>query len=69
MRPSMCDCFSLAAWYSEFSRRSPCARATSISLEIFTRSTVWSCFSSSFKRRRPDAVMGMRAPLIQGGGP
>ena len=53
MRPSMWDCFSLAAWYSAFSFRSPWARATSISLEIFPRSTDWRCLSSSLSFRRP----------------
>src|SRR6266851_1168260 len=58
IRPSMWDCFSLAAWYSEFSRRSPCPRATSISLLILIRSTVFSCFSSSLSLRKPAAVIG-----------
>ena len=53
MRPSRCDCFSLAAWYSAFSERSPCERASAISFTILGRSTVLSRFSSSFSLSRP----------------
>src|SRR5690606_2715404 len=42
MRASTMPCRSLAAWYSAFSLRSPCSRATPISREILGR--------SSFKR-------------------
>src|SRR5216683_5314285 len=54
----MWACFSLAAWYSEFSLKSPCPRATPISLLIRTRSTVLSCLSSVLSFFSPEGVMG-----------
>ena len=50
MRPSTWLCFSLAAWYSAFSERSPCERASAISFTIFGRSTFFRRFSSSLSR-------------------
>ena len=47
MRPSMKLCFSRAAWYSAFSERSPCARASAIAFVIAWRSTRFRCSSSS----------------------
>src|SRR5712671_3472925 len=46
MRPSLCDCDSLAAWYSAFSDRSPCVRASVICWMMRGRSTCWRCLSS-----------------------
>ena len=60
MRPSMKPWRSLAAWYSAFSERSPCARASSMSRTFCGRSTDLIFLSSSFKRVTPLKVMGMR---------
>jgi hypothetical protein len=46
IRPSMNPCFSRAAWYSAFSLRSPCARASAIAFTIAGRSTYLSRSSS-----------------------
>ena len=42
MRPSMKLCCSRAAWYSAFSLRSPCARASAIALMTFGRASLFS---------------------------
>src|ERR1022692_467444 len=57
-RPSMNPCRSLAAWYSAFSFRSPCARASSISSTFLGRSTSRSRLSSSRRARCPCGVIG-----------
>ena len=64
IRPSTWLCFSFAAWYSAFSERSPCERASAISFTILGRSTFLRRFSSSFSRRRPPFVMGTRSDIF-----
>ena len=58
-RPSMKDCFSLAEWYSAFSERSPCSRASAMARMIVGRSTVFRCFSSTSKSVNPLRVIGI----------
>ena len=58
MRASIHPWRSLAAWYSAFSLRSPCSRATPISRLIFGRSTSFRFLSSSLSRAFPSGVMG-----------
>src|ERR1700722_14692856 len=60
MRPSMKLCCSRAAWYSAFSLKSPCARASAIALMTFGRASLLSCFSSSRSASAPRRVMGVR---------
>src|SRR6185312_15344350 len=60
MRPSMKPCCSRAAWYSAFSLRSPCARASAIAAMTRGRSTDFSCSSSARRRSEPALVMGAR---------
>ena len=58
MRPSMNDCLSRAAWYSAFSLRSPCSRATAIAWMIAGRWTLLRLMSSSRSRTAPSGVIG-----------
>src|SRR5579883_3062244 len=58
MRPSMKPCRSRAAWYSAFSDRSPCVRASAMARMIAGRSTDLSWRSSSSSRCNPGAVIG-----------
>src|SRR5499433_1606593 len=60
MRPSMKPCFSRAAWYSAFSERSPCARASAMALVMAWRSTRLRRSSSSRSRSKPGRVIGVR---------
>src|SRR3989441_1055397 len=60
IRPSMKPSFSRAAWYSAFSDRSPCARASAIALEVAGRSTRLSRSSSSLSFSWPARVIGVR---------
>src|SRR5277367_223434 len=60
MRPSMKLCCSRAAWYSAFSLRSPCARASAIALMTFGRASLLSCFNSTRSRSAPRRVIGLR---------
>src|SRR5579872_138212 len=60
-RPSMKPWRSFAAWYSAFSERSPCARASAIALMISWRSTFLRWFTSSSSDLNPAAVMGIRS--------
>ena len=53
MRPSMKDWRSRAAWYSAFSDRSPCARASAMARMMAGRSSDLSARSSSSNRCRP----------------
>src|SRR5258705_256503 len=73
MRPSMNDCFSRAAWYSAFSERSPCARASAIAFVMACRSTRLRRSSSSRRRSYPGRVIGVRwidmAPYVNTGPP
>src|SRR4051812_2549171 len=64
-RPSMKPCFSFAAWNSAFSRRSPWARASSMSCTFFGRSTSLRCLSSSRRARYPRGVMGTRSAILE----
>src|SRR6185436_19598244 len=64
VRPSMNPWRSLAAWYSAFSLRSPCARASSMSRTFLGRSTSRSRFSSSRSVCTPRGVMGNLAILV-----
>ena len=57
----MKPCLSLAASYSAFSDRSPCARASEIAWITAWRSTVFSRCSSSFSFSAPRRVRGMVA--------
>src|SRR5258708_3952836 len=59
MRPSLKDCASLAAEYSAFSDRSPCARASSMSFTILWRKTSLRRLSSPLSWTRPRGVMGI----------
>src|SRR5262245_56871593 len=59
-RPSMKLCFSRAAWYSAFSERSPCARASAMAFVMAWRSTRLSRSSSSRSRSKPGRVIGVR---------
>ncbi|KGD43442.1 hypothetical protein DO72_5295 [Burkholderia pseudomallei] len=59
MRPSMKPCFSLAASYSAFSDKSPCARASAIALMTAGRSTDFRRCSSSRSWSAPRFVNGM----------
>src|ERR1700760_4750946 len=61
MRPSMNACLSLAASYSAFSDRSPCARASEMAWMTAWRSTVLSRCSSSFSFSAPRRVRGIVA--------
>src|ERR1700741_3106483 len=60
MRPSVKDCFSRAAWYSAFSERSPCARASAMALVMAGRSMRLRRSGSSFRFSYPAGVMGVR---------
>src|ERR1700733_14317381 len=60
MRPSMKLCCSRAAWYSAFSLKSPCARASAIALMTFGRASLLSCFSPCRSRSAPRSVIGVR---------
>ena len=53
------DCRSRAAWYSAFSDRSPCSRASAIALITACRSACLRELSSSFSRSRPTCVNGI----------
>src|SRR5437764_3779771 len=64
MRPSMKPWRSLAASYSAFSDRSPCARASAIAWITPGRSTVFSRCSSVLSFSAPRVVMGMVAIRI-----
>src|SRR5882672_6109911 len=64
IRPSMCDCFSLAAWYSAFSRRSPCSRAVAISCTFFGRSTLFRGLSSRLVASAPALVIRIWFPAL-----
>ncbi|MCY1240469.1 hypothetical protein D9M72_533200 [compost metagenome] len=57
-RPSLWLCASLAAWYSAFSDRSPCARASAIASMIRGRSSCWRQRSSSCRLTNPPCVIG-----------
>src|SRR6185369_4443605 len=57
IRASFRPCCSLAAWYSAFSFRSPCSRATPMAREIFGRSSLRRT-SSSRSFCAPAGVMG-----------
>src|SRR5262245_10841657 len=59
MRVSLCDCVSLAAWYSAFSDKSPCVRASVICWMMRGRSTCWRCLSSFSSAAYPSAVIGI----------
>ena len=52
-RASIQPCCSLAAWYSAFSERSPCERASSIALMMRGRSTDFRCLISSIMAAWP----------------
>ncbi len=65
IRPSMCDWRSLAAWYSAFSRRSPCSRATEMSWTFLGRSTDLRRFSSRLIASAPARVMGMLSAIAR----
>ena len=58
IRPSLWDWASLAALYSAFSDRSPCALASSMARTMRMRSTSLRCFSSSLRLVRPFRVIG-----------
>src|SRR3546814_173307 len=58
IRPSMKPCCSRAAWYSAFSFRSPCARASAIALITAGRLTDLSSSSSARRRCAPWVVSG-----------
>ena len=58
IRPSMKLCFSRAAWYSAFSLRSPCSRASAIAAITAGRSTLLSFLSSASSFANPFAVRG-----------
>ena len=58
IRPSMKLCRSRAAWYSAFSLKSPCSRASAIAAIIAGRSTDFSFFSSASSFANPLAVSG-----------
>src|SRR5690554_5659009 len=58
MRPSMKPCCSRAAWYSAFSLRSPCERASAIAAITSGRLTDRRCSSSARNRCAPARVMG-----------
>src|SRR3954468_12980552 len=64
-RPSMNACFSLAAWYSAFSRRSPWARASSMSWTFLGRSISRSRLSSSRSTLMPRGVMGILSAILE----
>src|SRR4051812_35211476 len=64
-RPSMKPWRSLAAWNSEFSRRSPWARASSMSRTFLGRSTSRSFFSSSRSAWMPRGVMGILSAMLE----
>ena len=59
MRPSMKLCRSRAAWYSAFSLRSPCSRASAIAAITAGRSTLFSFLSSASSFANPFAVSGI----------
>src|SRR4030042_1633787 len=59
MRPSTKPCRSFAAWYSAFSERSPCERASEIAVTIAGRCTVFSSCSSARSFSTPATVMGI----------
>ena len=57
-RPSFRLCASFAAWYSAFSERSPCERASEIASMMRGRSCCWRQRSSSRSVANPLAVIG-----------
>ena len=59
IRPSIKLCFSLAAWYSAFSERSPFDLASAIAFIISGLSTVLSVFNSSMSLFCPFSVIGI----------
>src|ERR1700676_2102860 len=64
MRPSMKLCCSRAAWYSAFSDKSPCARASAMALMTLGRASLFNCFSSKRRRSAPRRVIGVRFTRI-----
>src|SRR2546422_10376896 len=64
IRPSTKLCRSRAAWYSAFSARSPCARASAIALVMAWRSTRLRRSSSSLSFSYPVRVIGVRWTAI-----